>query len=373
MLKPSSPAKLRSLNALRFLAAAAVFGAHLFFLAGNPSTQPLYTLFLVKGASGVTFFFILSGFILAYGYRDRLLGARRADDALGRFYLARFARIYPVHLLTIGCAALLSGLTVCLSRGPELLANLLLLHAWVPSLPFMGAFNQVSWSLSHEAFFYLLFPVLLPFILMKRLTLVLAGVGLPALGLLAIAVFAPSDYHYFFHLFPPVRLIEFVSGMLLFRLLHDHGLLEGGASSTANAQTARFTLLEVGAVALVGTSVALSNYVTTNLAASLLYIPAFSAVIAVFALARGKLSAWLAHPFAFHLGEISYSFYMFHLLVLIVMVRHFSAVGPIGIIVGGFMATLVVSHLCYTFFEVPLRNRINNWLPVRYRDQAQAA
>lgn len=82
------------LTSLRFLFALMVFGAHIY-------TIDLYFdhLFYKEGFVGVNFFFILSGFIIAYTYRDRLLEQK---STLREFWVARIARIYPLHLLTLG-------------------------------------------------------------------------------------------------------------------------------------------------------------------------------------------------------------------------------------------------------------------------------
>ena len=77
--------RLRSLNALRFLAALLFFSQHVpAFRSGD-------------GHCGLTFFFIHTGFILTYTYQQKLTKRRWPD--VWRFWANRIARIYPVHLL----------------------------------------------------------------------------------------------------------------------------------------------------------------------------------------------------------------------------------------------------------------------------------
>src|ERR1051325_12098355 len=84
---------IKSLTAFRFLAAMAVFIFHLPDFQGHRNN-----IYFPKGYVGVTFFFILSGFVLAYNYHDKFLSLDRGG--IKKFYLARFARVYPVHFLT---------------------------------------------------------------------------------------------------------------------------------------------------------------------------------------------------------------------------------------------------------------------------------
>src|SRR5262245_36021055 len=154
---------LPALTALRFLAAAAVLNLHL--VAHMPADPLGWVDQFWWGTAGVTFFFMLSGFILTYNYHDRFRTLKRRG--VRDFYAARFARIWPVHLL-----AFLLLLPLC-TDGQLLLsggymkvrwkaaANLTLTQSFIPSEPWHVAFNSPSWSLSAEWFFYIAFPLLL--------------------------------------------------------------------------------------------------------------------------------------------------------------------------------------------------------------------
>lgn len=97
--------QLPALTSLRFFAALMVFFSHLDFLrihedaSGNPSKyQDIYKTWFYEGYSGVTFFFILSGFILAHSYQERL---SRGTTSTVDFFIFRIARIVPLHWLTL--------------------------------------------------------------------------------------------------------------------------------------------------------------------------------------------------------------------------------------------------------------------------------
>ncbi|GDY63763.1 hypothetical protein SAV14893_031560 [Streptomyces avermitilis] len=151
---------LPSLTGLRWMAALLVFGLHVRNFGYFDGTGArIATWAFGAGASGVSFFFILSGFVLMWS-------ARPGDRALA-FWRRRIARIYPVHLVTAGIA-LLMGFTLAHQPRPTLhqaVANVLLVHSWWRL--WWQTLDPVSWSLACEAFFYAAFPLLA--VLLRRL------------------------------------------------------------------------------------------------------------------------------------------------------------------------------------------------------------
>jgi peptidoglycan/LPS O-acetylase OafA/YrhL len=141
---------LRRLTSLRWFAALAVFADHA-VSSGHGSSR-----WFVLGDAGVSFFFVLSGVVLAW--------SARPGDTARRFWRRRFARIYPATLVSGVAAGLLiwAGWVYGSLRGFAAVTHLFLIQAWWPSgqNP-VYAYNGVAWSLSCEAFFYLLFPLLL--------------------------------------------------------------------------------------------------------------------------------------------------------------------------------------------------------------------
>ena len=153
-VRPASRIMLDSLTAVRGPAALLVFGYHVIHGTQWANWLPGARL----GYVGVSLFFILSGFVLAWSY-NKNAGAKN-------FYLRRFARVYPLHLFFY-CVALLGLLLFGVSNSAgdlnplSALLNLVLLQAWVPSWEVIFSNNAVSWSLSCEAFFYLMTPFVL--------------------------------------------------------------------------------------------------------------------------------------------------------------------------------------------------------------------
>jgi len=147
---------LPALTGIRFIAAfyVVVFHALPWLQQRFALPQPVRT-FLGNGYLAVSLFFILSGFILAYTYEGQIAGSINRK----RFWEARFARIYPVYVLSL-------FLSWWFERGLPVktrLAVLAMVQAWNPRAPELtGAWNYPAWSLSVEIFFYLCFPFVLP-------------------------------------------------------------------------------------------------------------------------------------------------------------------------------------------------------------------
>ena len=147
---------LHALTGLRWIAAFAVFLHHL----QRPFGVPYLNWWL--GSLAVSFFFVLSGFILTYVYAERMANK---TVTVRKFLFTRWARIWPLHL-----ACLVIFVTVFSSwnailgswdHTPRFLTNLTMLQSWVPDPGWYFGFNGVSWSISTEFFFYLAFPFLM--------------------------------------------------------------------------------------------------------------------------------------------------------------------------------------------------------------------
>jgi peptidoglycan/LPS O-acetylase OafA/YrhL len=149
--------QIKSLTSLRFFAAFWVVIYTYIHELNTPITLGLFQ----KGYLGVDLFFILSGFILSYVYLEKF-GEGGFD--YGQFITLRLARIYPLHLATLGftllliLAAAIKGVTLDANVGnwAALPAHLTLTQAW--GLAPSASFNHASWSISAEWFAYLSFP-----------------------------------------------------------------------------------------------------------------------------------------------------------------------------------------------------------------------
>jgi peptidoglycan/LPS O-acetylase OafA/YrhL len=206
--------KLDQLTSLRFLAALMIVVHHSAGLFGTGESPVNY-------GQGVSFFFVLSGFILTYVY-PTLSGF----DAVRRFWRARVARIWPAHAAALVIGAVLVGYPWL--DPATLRANVTMTHSWLPWSKFYFSYNAVSWSISTEFFFYLEFPLLilqwdrtcwwkLPLVLGVLLSLFALsnGLHLPAYGDPMQGQGTWVTQHGVIYIHPVARLFEFTSGMCI--------------------------------------------------------------------------------------------------------------------------------------------------------------
>jgi peptidoglycan/LPS O-acetylase OafA/YrhL len=203
---------LPALTGIRFLAAMQVVFFHFgsSFALRHSATRPLGNL-LANGWIAVSLFFILSGFILSYTYAGHI----ESPGGKRRFWAARFARIYPVYVLSL---VLMLPFQSSLPIGLAV-AVVTMVQAWNPSHPnFLYAWNLTAWTLSIEAFFYLVFPFLLVFVekMSSRALKALLGMTLlvMAFGHTITHFIEPLSQRAFIPL-PLFRLPEFFTGLVL--------------------------------------------------------------------------------------------------------------------------------------------------------------
>lgn len=143
-------AEIRSLTGLRAVAALGVYLNHF----GNPSWFPNRLSNLQNnGGFGVSFFFVLSGFVLTLNYA-------KSDLNLRTYFVNRISRILPIYWFGLSLA-LIYVPSDSLDSGKVFLVHFLALQSWFFDSDLGLHFNGPGWSISVEMFFYLLFPILL--------------------------------------------------------------------------------------------------------------------------------------------------------------------------------------------------------------------
>ncbi|SAL60316.1 O-acetyltransferase OatA [Caballeronia terrestris] len=358
---------LKALTSLRFFAAAAIVIHHTTWYFGYGShLANLFPLDL-----GVSFFFILSGFVLYYAHPD-LSDWRAAIN----FIVARIARVWPAHL------AMLSIVIIFLARpwgtGPSdptatsaLLANVILLQSWYHLSSDFFSFNGVSWSISTEMFFYAMFPILIwRWDQTKYFKLVAAG-GL-AIGCVLRAahlelpllsdknVLSIDSYVY---IFPPARLFEFAVGIFTADLWAKYSRYASGQARSTVLQAAALVLLVIGVPKLVTVYAELyRHHYISKAAVKWLFgsgsAPIFAFVIFAMASSKGLFAKALSWRPLVILGEISFSIYMTH-QVLIVALTYNGKLASLGAMPFQYAAywTIVIlfSAALWLLIEKPCR------------------
>ena len=298
--------RIESLTSIRFLAALMVVFSHMGFLANSESIllKNLYVYVFYEGYIGVTFFFILSGFILSFSYTTRIKNNKISKID---YMISRFARIYPLHILSflISLPLVFYAIYKNNSSPLTLIPNVLLLQSFIPSSEFFFSANAPSWSLSNEMFFYLLFPFLLFrsnfFILTISLFVALFQIYIVYSGL------TQEQQHYWIYIFPVSRLLDFITGILLYRLY----IYLKDKSFRINSD-----IFQVSSILLLIATIIIKNNINQNYRFDLYYIIPMSFLIFSFAYSEGRISAFLSTKSFILLGESSFSLYLIHQLII---------------------------------------------------------
>ncbi len=358
--------RLDQLTSLRFFAAAMIVVLHMQVLG----------LFGIRTAGvawgqGVSFFYVLSGFILLYVYPSL-----EADGATARFWRARIARIWPAHLAT-----LVLGFWLLSYRWETetALANLFMVQAWIPLSKYFFSYNAVSWSISVEFLFYLAFPLLVrnfngnwwvKLAIAGAVVLVLAVSSdlwsLPRFGSQEDGSAATLVTREGLLVNNPLpRLFEFIFGMCVALAWRKNRPSDAVWPATGR---------ELGVIALCALSVRFTPAIANWWQHSLHGSPglavwfthsgsmfAFGLLIYVMAQGRGWVSRGLAHPVLVLLGEISFSIYLIHQILLIFWRTHLTSAMPLpdSALLGAFVAILLLaSYLMWVYVEMPARRLI---------------
>lgn len=368
----STGPRLEALTGLRWLAALWVFGYHM--LVFGPLPFP-FNLPNQLGFLGVTFFFVLSGFVLTWSMRATL--------PVSTFYVRRFARIWPAHMV-----ALLLAIPVFYSFAPDqaqgwvkmfslplLLLSVFLLQGFSrdPAILFSG--NPAAWTLSAEAFFYALHPYFGR--ALRRTTMVGAlGVGLGALVVSftyrAATTIDPGSWWAGGMPLPIVHLPEFVLGMAI-----AWAFLKGWRPVVPVAVAwATFVVIIGWLTVSPGLGLGAVSDLSGIFSGELATVACGVLIVGVAANTLLGRKSWLEHPIMVRLGNWSYAFYLVHATVMYAVMNNIGgARGPgwSNLVWGAgiFAVALALSALIHHWVEVPAERRIRSWKDAR--DQRRAA
>jgi peptidoglycan/LPS O-acetylase OafA/YrhL len=382
----ASRAELRGLTGIRALAAGWVVVEHfrLVLYALFPGVEGVLNPWIRSGYLGVEVFFVLSGFIIAYNYADRF--ATFTWSAYRRFLELRFARIYPVQLVTLVGLGLivLAARAMGISLSGEsnytigsFIGNVFNLQA----LPGIASFNNPAWSISTEFAAYLAFPLIALWLVRLSsptrafvASAVLAVVGVTCMLLVAAFVNESPTGEAMIWL----RIaFEFTIGCCLFagwRWLKDRRF-----GKTWDWTAAASLLVLVVVLGFVGGGEGSLALVT---------VP----VIAVLVLSLAGATGWIASVFGSRVmmwgGRISYSVYMTHFILLMVLgeilpAEKFADSNPlvrVGVMAIYYLLAVGVGAVCYYIVEEPARKAIRRFIarragtkPLAIREDTQDA
>ncbi|ODM74041.1 acyltransferase family protein [Bradyrhizobium elkanii] len=399
--------QIPALTGIRFVAAAAVALSHGGSLFLQGSSLGLDISVGTLGLLGMSIFFTLSGFVIQYNYGSSIVSSPR--KAIPDFLVARIARIYPlfvvlflIELLTgpmvwpwlLGTKAPAEGFSTHLVPF-----QLGMVQSWffanVAGVAPIWQYEEVgivSWSVSTEWFFYLIFPLVCPLLARIRTVpaAVVCAVGAVAIELgidLAVLMLQGRINLFALHAYgteaalpnwkntlilwivyfsPFCRVWEFVLGCCLARL-HEVWLAQDFRPSRALLDIA--AVVGVCAIAWVfwftahkppfGASMSLFDIARNNIA--------LAAPVALILVAAAQPSSTagllLSARWLVFLGEASFALYLIHIIIFrrFPVVRWETAsqlVGHLGALALAFALATCAAILLHFGFEVPARRRI---------------
>jgi peptidoglycan/LPS O-acetylase OafA/YrhL len=386
-------ARLDSLTGLRYCAAMTVVISH---VVGNIPELRSTVLSNLSGI-GMPLFFTLSGFLMCYNYYAEFAEGR--PGALRRFYVARFARIYPVYLLVLLLSFSFMGnffhdvyfrpaeTARCLAFCGTLTQSWVHLPAFADYLnprTVTQAYLGISWSVSTEIFFYATFPLVIP--VLKRLTTPKRILGCAAAVWCAYAAFdlwytrgiadfwrvvtGFSTERWVLYLSPYGRVGEFWIGCLAGRL---YGVASLKPASIWESRCARLAMWCSGPLLIILVRKIGHNWYADRLFINIGLAPLCVAVIYGLARCPSFPQRLLASRPLVLLGESSYCLFLLH--PLFQSFYHPRVLGEEELKQWYFQvynhaAMFFMLHVgalgIHQFFELPLRTKIRHWLsPVR--------
>ena len=309
-----------------------VFGAHCYVIDNHFDIH-----FFKEGFVGVSFFFMLSGFIIAYNYQKKFSENKITKRT---FWVARIARIYPLHWLTLLIAVALGNYVIAsgtIDWCKHFLASLTLTNAYIPKDNYFFSFNSPSWSLCCEQLFYICFPFLIAF---------------------------TKDYR------------KLLSTFLICAILSIVGMY-----FTPMITSSQGSIIEIASIALFLSFYLYAAEIPKVYRYSCYYWIPIAFILISFSLQKGMVSRLLSNRLLVIGGEISYSFYLIHLFVLLSYAKwqkesdfHIDWYISIPLL---FCVIILLSLLSYYYFEKPMNKLVKTLLskqsmrqPVKHEEKA---
>ncbi|WP_195205640.1 acyltransferase family protein [Parabacteroides distasonis] len=323
---------INTLTSLRFIFAMMVFGAHCYVIDNHFDIH-----FFKEGFVGVSFFFMLSGFIIAYNYQKKFSENKITKRT---FWVARIARIYPLHSLTLLIAVALGNYVIAsgtIDWCKHFLASLTLTNAYIPKDNYFFSFNSPSWSLCCEQLFYICFPFLIAF---------------------------TKDYR------------KLLSTFLICAILSIVGMY-----FTPMITSSQGSIIEIASIALFLSFYLYAAEIPKVYRYSCYYWIPIAFILISFSLQKGMVSRLLSNRLLVIGGEISYSFYLIHLFVLLSYAKwqkesdfHIDWYISIPLL---FCVIILLSLFSYYHFEKPMNKLVKTLLnkqsmrqPVKHEEKA---
>lgn len=292
------------------------------------------------GNLGVSYFYVLSGFIMCYNYYSE-----NKDLNKKSFWISRFSRIYPMHIVALFLMFFCFEFIKDRFNLQSFILQLTLTQSW--SYLYRHSYNWPAWSLSVEIFFYIICPFVLLFF--KNYTKRIITISVAFIWCISMI----QQVYFSFEKFPLpfLHLNSFLVGMLSGYYYRKQNLI----FIKNNA-----ILLFIISLSIIVYFATMTELYITN---SGLLSPIFSLLILSIALIGTPMQNFLSKNIFILLGEISYCIYIIHWPIWLIMEKY----NPIQINNNYFFylylcTVIALSYGCYKFIEVPLRQYLRKKL-----------
>lgn len=371
-LKQDNAGRIRAFQGARFLFVVFIYLSHC--VSDN---MPLA--FDYGGDMGVSFFFVLSGFVLSWGYGPQVT---RREFALKPFFWSHWVHLYPLHVLLFAAFWLLDSRIGHCYDATQVLSNLLLLQAWIPSSHTLYTLNAVSWFLGDTLFFYIVFPCSYRWLMRKSWKCLAGTFFLLAVIYVAVAIRIPDCMaNCTLYANPLARWIDFASGICTYRLYKSVAICHGSVEWMMPKLPLLAKLTHCWRYIVMGRWMLLCDVVALVLLYFLhrqmgwavrcaalfwLVMPLFILHLAL----QNGTSSWIIRTLSSRmmvwLGSLSFEFFMVHLLALRLL-RHAMGEGAglsadlFCFFLAFFLALVIAWLLCIAYVK-PVSNVINSYL-----------
>lgn len=327
---------IKSLQGLRALAMIAIFLFH----SG----------FIPNGIFPVTFFFILSGFVVYYNYSTKIDNATIIEGI--KWGMVKIKKLYPIHILTFIMSIFIRWAWVVKNTIGELIlmgiVNVTLMQSIVQK--YSLTFNSASWYLSTTLICYLVALFLIS--KLKKINYNISFLILILFIELILALVVPNiiqDYNYVLYISPYVRVLDFFIGMIIAKLY-----IEGDCEKKRN-----YNAWEFITIILFGVSYISSFILPSQFTRGLIYLPVFSLGIYYMAFEKGIISKFLCNDIFQKIARISFEFYMVHELILILFRNIFKSLEAHWILKNIIIATpaFVITYIIAMILNTYVTNR----------------
>jgi peptidoglycan/LPS O-acetylase OafA/YrhL len=349
----SRPGYFPALTGIRAISAYMVYIHHF-----HPFSEELIGRILFKILKethiGVSIFFVLSGFLIAYRY----YGQKQLNFKV--YLVNRIARIYPVYF-TLTLATFIVYPDAFMGSFSILLLNITFLRGFFHEYLFSGI--APGWSLSVEETFYFTAPLFFYLIRKSKILLIALPLFCLALGWIFVQVFSPMSFHGFwgsnsFMLLYTFlgRSVEFFSGISLAILFMNSSKNNSGFRFTV------FGIIMIGACLTAfayfsGETFQYGIFHPIGIWINNIILPIFAVSVLFYGLLTEKtwFSRFLSTPVMELLGKSSYIFYLIHMGIISTGLLKISS----NLLIH-FVTLNLLSILFYKFFEEPMNHFIRH-------------